>query len=64
MHFAILEYYGKYAKTNVGFQKIYIFYKKKINPKYHDVFHNICRVRDSENNKKRNIVLVLKLQYL
>ena len=33
----------------------------KKNTKSQDVFHNICRVRDSEHSRKRNIVLASKL---
>ena len=33
-------------------------------PKLQDVFHNIYRVRDSEHNKKRSIVLASKLYNL
>ena len=35
--------------------------KKTTNLKSQDALHNICRIRDSEHNKKRNIVLALKL---
>ena len=40
-------------KINVNFKQ-YI-YKKQTNPKSQDVFHNICRVRDSEHNKKETV---------
>ena len=40
---------------NVGFQK-----KKVTKKKMQDVYHNICKIRDSENNKKY-IVLASKL---
>ena len=34
---------------------------QKITLKVQDVFHNICRVRDSKHNKKGSIVLASKL---
>ena len=42
----------KLLKINVAFKKK-TFTRKKINSQ--DVFHNICRVRDSEHNKKETL---------
>ena len=46
-------------KINMDLKK-YV-YKKETNSISQDVFYNVCRVRDSELNKKRNIVLASKL---
>ena len=45
-------------KINVALQKKNV---QKAILKSQDVFHNICRVRDSEPKKKRNIILTSKL---
>ena len=44
----------RFMKINVDLKKTYI-YKKETNPKSQDVSHNICRVRDSEHNKKETL---------
>ena len=45
--------------------------KEKANPKSQDVYHNICRGKDSEHNKKHcssfkivGLIIVLKLRFL
>ena len=44
-----------FSKINVNFQKIYSR-KKKTDQKSQDIFHNICRLRDYEHNKKGNVL--------